>query len=252
MQAKQTQPPPRYSEGTLVDAMQNAWRFVKDETLRERLKEAKGIGTPATRAEIIKGLKRQNLLMADGKLVVPTPAGLQLFELLRAAVPALVDPGTTAIWEMRLDDVVVGKANFRAVIDEIAGEAGRLITVLRQHNGGTVELNQPAPIHTRRGGSPARGKRHLRDHATAASEETKPKSRRRRKAKDASHQVIGQRRQDNSTEPKQRPSARASPPTSKMVAFAQRLAKDKKAALPPGYDKDFEICRRFLDQHAGR
>jgi DNA topoisomerase-3 len=53
--------------------MQNAWRFVKDEALRERLKEAKGIGTPATRAEIIKGLKRQNLLAADGKLVVPTP-----------------------------------------------------------------------------------------------------------------------------------------------------------------------------------
>jgi DNA topoisomerase IA len=53
--------------------------------LRERLKEAKGIGTPATRAEIIKGLKRQNLLAADGKLVLPTPAGLQLFELLRGA-----------------------------------------------------------------------------------------------------------------------------------------------------------------------
>ena len=64
--------------------------------------------------------------------------------------------------------------------------------------------------------------------------------------------MIGQRRQDHGAEPEQRPSARASPPTSKMVAFAQRLAKDKKAALPPGYDKDFEICRRFLDQHAGR
>jgi DNA topoisomerase len=87
VQAKQTQPPPRYSEGTLVDAMQNAWRFVKDEALRERLKEAKGIGTPATRAEIIKGLKRQNLLAADGKLVVPTRAGLQLFELLRERRP---------------------------------------------------------------------------------------------------------------------------------------------------------------------
>ena len=152
VQAKQTQPPPRYNEGTLVDAMQNAWRFVKDEALRERLKEAKGIGTPATRAEIIKGLKRQNLLAADGKLVVPTPAGLQLFELLRGAAPALVDPGTTAVWEMRLDDVVVGKADFRAVIDEIAGEADRLISVLRQHNGSTVDLSQPVSVPSRRGG----------------------------------------------------------------------------------------------------
>ena len=55
--------------------------------VRERLKEAKGIGTPATRAEIIKGLKRQSLLAADGKLAVPTEAGLQLFELLRGAAP---------------------------------------------------------------------------------------------------------------------------------------------------------------------
>jgi DNA topoisomerase III len=118
----------------LVDAMQNAW-LVDDEALRERLKEAKGIGTPATRAEIINGLKSQCMLTADGKLVVPTPAGLQLFELLRGAAPALVDPGTTAIWEMRLDDVVLGKANFRAVIDEIAGDAGRVISVLRNHRG---------------------------------------------------------------------------------------------------------------------
>jgi DNA topoisomerase III len=64
--------------------------------------------------------------------------------------------------------------------------------------------------------------------------------------------VIDQRKQDDGAASKPRPSPRASPPTSKMVAFAQRLAKDKKAALPPGYDKDFEICRRFLDQHTGR
>jgi DNA topoisomerase-3 len=127
-----------------------------------------------------------------------------------------------------------------------------LITVLRQHNGGTVDLSQPAPVRTRRGPSPARGKRHIRDHATAASQETKPKSQRQRKVRDASHQVIGQRTQDHDAEPKQRTSARSSPPTSKMVAFAQRLAKDKKAKLPPGYDKDFEVCRRFLDQHTAR
>jgi DNA topoisomerase-3 len=47
---KETRPPPRYNEGTLIEAMQNAWRFVDDEVLQERLKEAKGIGTPATRA----------------------------------------------------------------------------------------------------------------------------------------------------------------------------------------------------------
>ncbi len=68
---KETRPPPRYTEGTLIEAMQNAWRFVDDEVLRERLKEAKGIGTPATRAEIIGGLKQQAFLIAQGKNIVP-------------------------------------------------------------------------------------------------------------------------------------------------------------------------------------
>jgi DNA topoisomerase III len=64
---KETRPPPRYNEGTLIEAMQNAWRFVVDEALQARLKEAKGIGTPATRAEIIRGLKSQEFLVAAGK-----------------------------------------------------------------------------------------------------------------------------------------------------------------------------------------
>ena len=68
---KETRPPPRYNEGTLIEAMQNAWRFVDDEVLRDRLKEAKGIGTPATRAEIIGGLKKQSFLMAQGKHIGP-------------------------------------------------------------------------------------------------------------------------------------------------------------------------------------
>ena len=250
VQARQTQPPPRYSEGTLVDAMQNAWRFVKDEALRERLKEAKGIGTPATRAEIIKGLKRQNLLAADGKLVVPTPAGLQLFELLRGAAPALVDPGTTAVWEMRLDDVMLGKADFCAVIDEIAGEADRLITVLRQHNGASVDLSQPASHRTRRGRSKV-GRRSRSGGRAAITDAATPKSRRPRRVKNASRPQMGERKQDGRPEPRRPTSSRPTPPTSRMVAFAERLAKNKRATLPSGYDKDFDICRRFLDQHAG-
>jgi len=69
--------------------MQNAWRFVEDEVLRDRLKEAKGIGTPATRAEIIGGLKRQDFLVAQGKNIVPTDIGLKLFGVLKEADPAL-------------------------------------------------------------------------------------------------------------------------------------------------------------------
>lgn len=248
VEAKQTQPPPRYNEGTLVDAMQNAWRFVKDDALRERLKEAKGIGTPATRAEIIKGLKRQNLIATQGKLVVPTPAGLQLFELLRGAAPALVDPGTTAIWEMRLDDVVMGKVDFRGVIDEIAAEAQRLIAVLRKHDGQTVDLGQAAPDGTRRR-APKGQRRHTKPtngNGTAA------RAPRTRQAKAATEKQKRHRKdQPDVTVPQPEASA-TSPPTPKMIAFAERLARDKGAKLPRGYDKDFAICRTFLDQQAGR
>jgi DNA topoisomerase-3 len=124
---KETRPPPRYNEGTMIEAMQNAWRFVDDEVLRERLKEAKGIGTPATRAEIIGGLKKQNFLMAQGKHIVPTETGLSLFGVLKQADPALVDPGVTAQLECLLDDVVVGKQEMVGAIDAVCDVAQRII-----------------------------------------------------------------------------------------------------------------------------
>jgi DNA topoisomerase-3 len=129
---KETRPPPRYNEGTLIEAMQNAWRFVDDEVLRERLKEAKGIGTPATRAEIIGGLKKQGFLIAQGKNIVPTEAGLSLFGILEQADPALVDPGLTAQLECLLDDVVVGKQEMVGAIDAVCDVAQRIIGKLTE------------------------------------------------------------------------------------------------------------------------
>ncbi len=127
VEAKETRPPPRYNEGTLIDAMQNAWRFVADETLRERLKEAKGIGTPATRGEVIRGLKAQEFLVADGKHIVPTERGLVLHGVLQRADPALVDPGVTAQMERLLDDVLVGRQGMMSAIDAVCDQASRII-----------------------------------------------------------------------------------------------------------------------------
>lgn len=131
IETKETKPPPRYNEGTLIEAMQNAWRFVEDEVLRDRLKEAKGIGTPATRAEIIGGLKRQDFLIAQGKNIVPTDTGLRLFGVLKQADPALVDPGVTAQLECLLDDVVVGKQEMVGAIDAVCDVALRIIGKLK-------------------------------------------------------------------------------------------------------------------------
>ena len=127
VEAKETKPPPRYSEGTLIEAMANAWRFVENPEHRERLKEAKGIGTPATRAEIIQGLKRQELLVASGKHIVPTERGLALFGILEKADRALVDPAVTAKLEFLLDEVLVGRRRAEEAIDAVCGQAARII-----------------------------------------------------------------------------------------------------------------------------
>ena len=155
VEAKETRPPPRYNEGTLIDAMQNAWRFVADETLRERLKEAKGIGTPATRAEIIRGLKAQEFLVADGKHIVPTDRGLALHGVLERADPALVDPGVTAQMECLLDDVLVGRQGMMSAIDAVCDQASRIIGRLTaQGTSGTIPAilaTSMAPARRQRG-----------------------------------------------------------------------------------------------------
>jgi DNA topoisomerase III len=154
---KETRPRPRYTEGTLIEAMQNAWKFVEDEALRDRLKEAKGIGTPATRAEIIAGLKKQAFLIAQGKNIVPTDAGLSLFDVLQNADATLVDPGLTAQLECLLDDVVIGKQEMLSAIDAVCDVAQRIIGKLqegaangalcfvRANNSGDAGSRQPAP-----------------------------------------------------------------------------------------------------------
>jgi DNA topoisomerase-3 len=151
---KETRPPPSYNEGTLIEAMQNAWRFVDDEALRERLKEAKGIGTPATRAEIIGGLRKQGFLIADGKNIVPTETGLALFGVLKQADPTLVDPGATAQLECLLDDIMVGKQEMVGAIDAVCDVAERIIGKLKEGAaaGGTPLLG--AAVSNSAGGRP--------------------------------------------------------------------------------------------------
>jgi len=151
----------------------------------------------------------------------------------------------TAVWEMRLDEVVTGRVHFKGVIDEIAAEAGKLIAVLRQRTGALVDLSPPVPIAARRGRVRARTKRNADKAETDTSGSTRPKAKSLR-----SRKAIA-------STPARRGSARtlaapSSPPTARMVAFAEKLAKEKRVGLPAGYARDFEICRRFLDEHAQR
>ncbi|MBK9467495.1 MAG: DNA topoisomerase III [Gammaproteobacteria bacterium] len=168
---KETRPPPRYNEGTLIEAMQNAWRFVDDELLRERLQQAKGIGTPATRAEIIGGLKKQGFLVVEGKHIIPSASGLNLFGVLDRADRALVDPGVTAQLECLLDDVLTGKQEMVDAIDAVCDVARRIIGKLKEGavaggpsfllgaaTGGAASERAPTPAMKRLAASIARQK----------------------------------------------------------------------------------------------
>lgn len=102
-----TKPPPRYNEASLLTAMESPGKFIADEELRESIKQA-GLGTPATRADIIEKLLYTNYIERQGKELVPTSKGFQLIKLVD---PALKTPELTAQWEQRLANIAKGKDN---------------------------------------------------------------------------------------------------------------------------------------------
>lgn len=121
-EAKETKPAPRYTEATLLSAMETAGRFVDDEELAEAMKE-RGLGTPATRAEIIETLIRREYVERVGKELTPTPKGMQVVKMLDEH--PLTQPDLTGDWEKRLMDIEHGKgarAEFIGGIKEFAGQ----------------------------------------------------------------------------------------------------------------------------------
>lgn len=128
MLTKKTSPPKPYTEATLLSAMENAGRFVDDDTLKEQLKES-GFGTPATRAGIIERLIQVKYIQRKGKSLHPTPKGIKLI----AIVPEeLKSPETTGKWEKGLSKIAKGElepvkfmSSIRRFVVYLVGSAGR-------------------------------------------------------------------------------------------------------------------------------
>ena len=102
----ETSPPSRYNSGNLVIAMEGAGKLIEDEELREQLRGA-GIGTSATRGEIIKKLERIEYIAINNKtqIVTPTEKGEKVFDIVNLAMPDMLNPKLTASWEKGLDMV---------------------------------------------------------------------------------------------------------------------------------------------------
>jgi len=120
---KTTKPPARYTEGSLIKAMQEAWRFAEDPAQSARLKEAKGIGTPATRDTIIEGLKRQGLIEVDKKKLKASELAMAVYMILRAEAQEILDPAATAEMELALDEILSAKNQTDQVVSALVDRA---------------------------------------------------------------------------------------------------------------------------------
>ncbi len=120
-----TKPPARYTEATLLSAMEHPTEQIDDKSLRDALKETGGLGTPATRADIIEKLFANGSVVRNGKEIRPTPKGEQLTELVPEELRSAM---LTAKWEQTLSDIGKGKADMNKFIAEIKKYASSLVS----------------------------------------------------------------------------------------------------------------------------
>ena len=146
----QTRPPARYSEATLLGAMEGAGKWIDDDELREAMQE-KGLGTPATRASIIEGLIGEKYLLREGRELIPTAKAFQLMTLLRGLeVEELSKPQLTGEWEYKLAQIEHGKLSREAFMRDIAAMTERIVKKAKEYDrdsvpGDYAQLATPCP-----------------------------------------------------------------------------------------------------------
>ena len=148
---KQTQPPARYNEATLLSAMEGAGKLIDDDMLREAMSE-RGLGTPATRAATIEGLLRQKYIERDGREIHVTRKGMSLIELIdELGIEALASAEMTGDWEYRLRQMEKGELSrpefMREIIDFTSDIVNRAKTyTLELKNKVFPDLPCPCPV----------------------------------------------------------------------------------------------------------
>ncbi len=145
-----TKPPARYSEATLLSAMESAGKLVEDEELRDAM-AGKGLGTPATRAAIIEGLLGEKYLVREGRELIPTAKAFQLMTLLRGlGVAELTAPELTGEWEHKLSQMERGGISRDEFMREIAQMTQTIVKRAKEYDNDTIPgdyatLKTPCP-----------------------------------------------------------------------------------------------------------
>ncbi|OJX29233.1 MAG: DNA topoisomerase III, partial [Burkholderiales bacterium 68-20] len=133
-----TKPPARYSEATLLGAMESAGKQIDDDELREAMQE-KGLGTPATRAAIIEGLLTEKYMLREGREMIPTAKAFQLMTLLRGLqVEELCRAELTGEWEYKLAQMEKGQLSREAFMQQIAAMTERMVKKAKEYDRDTI------------------------------------------------------------------------------------------------------------------
>ena len=136
--ALKTKPPARYTEATLLSAMEGAGKLIDDDDMREAMQE-KGLGTPATRAAIIEGLIYEKYIHREGRELVPGAKAFQLMTLLRGLdIEDLTKPELTGNWEFQLSEMEKGKLERGTFMAEIARMAERIVKKAKEYDRDTI------------------------------------------------------------------------------------------------------------------
>jgi len=145
-----TRPPARYSEATLLSAMEGAGKLIEDDELRDAMAQ-KGLGTPATRAAIIERLIAEKYLVREGRELIPTAKAFQLMTLLNGlGVNELTQPELTGEWEYKLLQMERGKLKRSSFMKEISRITERIVKRAKEYDSETIPgdyatLQTPCP-----------------------------------------------------------------------------------------------------------
>jgi DNA topoisomerase III len=150
VKANQTKPPPRFNEATLLSAMEGAGKMVDDEDLRAAM-AGRGLGTPATRAQIIENLIGETYMLREGKELVPTAKAFSLITLLRGlGVTELASPELTGEWEYKLAQMERGALSRGEFMEHIQATTREIVERAKRYESDTVPgdfvtLQTPCP-----------------------------------------------------------------------------------------------------------
>ncbi len=147
--ALETRPPPRYTEATLLSAMEGAGKLLDDEELGEAMKE-RGLGTPATRAAIIEQLLAQEYIHREGRDLIPTSKGISLIQMLNSIpLPELSSPQLTGEWEHRLREMEQNRLSRAEFMEQIKRLTTKIVDDAKGYDDsrfeGKLAIQAPCP-----------------------------------------------------------------------------------------------------------